>query len=575
MEMLTYTPLNFSLHVSGPAWPNKILFYLKEIAEGRMNGWDQRTDQSNKYGNSWCLNFMIGLQLIKKGETFNDRVVVNGQEEEYTCWKALLTPEGEKIYNTYNDVQVIKDEGKDFGKILDQSIYFENKSPSLIPTFKQHCAKTEIFKYLYELLENIGYVQSKSDFKEKYAQYVIKLYSDDTTQVSSSMNRVPSIIQLCEFLGVCLETPTSYWFDKDEFKKMFDDSMTFQLNDDSLDFKSKNKIDGIRNRIVFGAPGTGKSHKVNMDKDKLLENGGRYERVTFHPDYTYAQFVGTYKPKSYNLTNGEKKISYEYSPGPFIRILIDALKNAQSDLTKPFLLLIEEINRADVAAVFGDVFQLLDRDKNGVSQYPIQTSEDLRAYLADKLNVSESKVTQIRIPDNMFIWATMNSADQGVFPMDTAFKRRWNFEYIDIDQGEEKIQNKSFKVDNGVEINWNCLRKAINDTLSNNRINEDKLMGAFFIAKDVIDDTGENANEIFVDVFCNKVIMYLFEDAARQRQDKIFLKEENTVLRYSKLCLKFRKEGLAIFTEAVNTAYKQYKKEYDDKINANDTQVQE
>ena len=573
--MLTYTPLNFSFHVSGPAWPNKILFYLKEIAEGRMNGWDQRTDQSNKYGNSWCLNFMIGLQLIKKGETFNDRVVVNGQEEEYTCWKALLTPDGEKIYNTYNDVQVIKDEGQNFGKILDQSIYFENKSPSLIPTFKQHCAKTEIFKYLYEFLENIGYVQSKSDFKEKYAQYVIKLYSDDTTQVSSSMNRVPSIIQLCEFLGVCLETPTSYWFDKDEFKKMFDDSLTFQLNDDSLDFKSKNKIDGIRNRIVFGAPGTGKSHKVNMDKDKLLENGGRYERVTFHPDYTYAQFVGTYKPKSYNLPNGEKKISYEYIPGPFIRILIDALENAQSDLTKPFLLLIEEINRADVAAVFGDVFQLLDRDKNGVSQYPIQTSEDLRAYLADKLNVSESKVTQIRIPDNMFIWATMNSADQGVFPMDTAFKRRWNFEYIDIDQGEEKIQNKSFKVDNGVEINWNCLRKAINDTLSNNRINEDKLMGAFFIAKDVIDDTGENANEIFVDVFCNKVIMYLFEDAARQRQDKIFLKEENTVLRYSKLCLKFRKEGLAIFTEAVNTAYKQYKKEYDDKINANDTQVQE
>ena len=100
MEMLTYTPLNFSLHVSGPAWPNKILFYLKEIAEGRMNGWDQRTDQSNKYGNSWCLNFMIGLQLIKKGETFNDRVVVNGQEEEYTCWKALLTPDGEKIYNS-------------------------------------------------------------------------------------------------------------------------------------------------------------------------------------------------------------------------------------------------------------------------------------------------------------------------------------------------------------------------------------------------------------------------------------------------------------------------------------------
>lgn len=565
MEMLEYTPLNFSYHLSGPAWTNKILYYLKEIAEGRMNGWDERNDQSDKYGNSWCLNFMIGLQLIKKGETFKDRVVVNGQEKEYTCWKALLTHEGEKVYNTYKSASVIKEEGQNFSKILDQRIFFIENCPLLIPTLKKHCAKTVIFKCLYEFLEANGYVHSKSDFREKYAVYVMNLY-DDATQVSSSINRVPSIFQLCEFLGVCLETATSYWFNKDEFKEMFDDS---------LNFKSKINIDGIRNRIVFGAPGTGKSHKVNEDKDKLLENGGRYERVTFHPDYTYAQFVGTYKPKPYKLPNGEKKISYEYVPGPFIRLLIDALENAQSDLTKPFLLLIEEINRADVAAVFGDVFQLLDRDKNFVSQYPIQVSEDLREYLADKLNMPESKVTQIKIPDNMFIWATMNSADQGVFPMDTAFKRRWNFEYIDIDKGEEKIETKSFKVGNNEEINWNCLRKAINDVMSKNRINEDKLMGTFFIAKDVIDDTSENANKNFVDVFCNKVIMYLFEDAARQKQDKIFFKEANTVLRYSKLCLRFRNEGLAIFTDAVNDAYKDYKKKYDEKVKAAGTQVQE
>ena len=97
----------------------------------------------------------------------------------------------------------------------------------MIPTLKKHCAKTVIFKCLYEFLEANGYIHCKSDFREKYAVYVMNLY-DDATQVSSSINRVPSIFQLCEFLGVCLETATSYWFNKDEFKEMFDDSLNFK-----------------------------------------------------------------------------------------------------------------------------------------------------------------------------------------------------------------------------------------------------------------------------------------------------------------------------------------------------------
>ena len=191
-----------------------------------------------------------------------------------------------------------------------------------------------------------------------------------------------------------------------------------------------------RNRIVFGAPGTGKSYELKVDCEDLLKNtNGSYERVTFHPDYSYSQFVGTYKP----VMGTDEKIRYDFVPGPFMRVYVEALKSGRTENPQPHLLLIEEINRAKVAAVFGDVFQLLDRDDDGVSEYEIQASEDIRKYLAKQLGGTPDNYQKIRIPNNMFIWSTMNSADQGVFPMDTAFKRRWNFEYLGINKNEEKI----------------------------------------------------------------------------------------------------------------------------------------
>ena len=162
-----------------------------------------------------------------------------------------------------------------------------------------------------------------------------------------------------------------------------------------------------RNRIVFGAPGTGKSYKLKKDSEKLLKNNnGTFERVTFHPDYSYSQFVGTYKP----VTDSSGEISYKFVPGPFMRVYVKAIKNPN----KPYLLLIEEINRAKVASVFGDVFQLLDRDEEGVSEYDIQTSEDVKKYLIEELGEGIASCDKMKIPSNMFIWATMNSADQGV-----------------------------------------------------------------------------------------------------------------------------------------------------------------
>lgn len=326
-------------------------------------------------------------------------------------------------------------------------------------------------------------------------------------------------------------------------------------------------------------------------KDNILEkNVKRIERVTFHPNYSYAQFVGTYKPVQDN--DDAKQIVYKYVPGPFMRIYCNAKRNPNSK----FLLLIEEINRANVAAVFGDVFQLLDRNKDGFSEYPVVASEDIKKHLKDS-GIDDCEV--LRIPDNMCIWATMNSADQGVFPMDTAFKRRWEFEYIDIDHDEEKIQefiipiniSKSDKTNVFNFVRWNALRKRINAKLTYLGINEDKLMGPFFLNMQEMDDLkqkldGLNSLEVhkedynedvaeekglfkntpkiysvsvdsiseeqkkaldsFRMAFCGKVLMYLFEDAAKMKKDRLF-SDKIGQLRFSNICNKFKDIGIDIF----------------------------
>lgn len=307
------------------------------------------------------------------------------------------------------------------------------------------------------------------------------------------------------------------------------------------------------NRILFGAPGTGKSHTLNKDIQKLVEfQNATFERVTFHPEYSYASFVGCYKPVSENGT-----IEYKYVAGPFMRVLVEAYKSGRTASPRPHILLIEELNRARVAAVFGEVFQLLDRDADGVSEYAITPSDDIKKYLVEELGGSVSDYNKIQIPNNMFIWATMNSADQGVFPMDTAFKRRWNFKYIGIDDNDTGVQS-IIKIGDFV-YDWNKLRKAINAKMSDLRINEDKLLGPYFISKHFfnIDESNSDANNTFVDVFMNKVLMYLFEDACKQKAKDMF--ESCDYSRYSRICEAFKKNGIEIFGKAFESDY--YNKE--------------
>ena len=322
------------------------------------------------------------------------------------------------------------------------------------------------------------------------------------------------------------------------------------IHDDTKQFTElnytpcKDKIKSY-NRIIFGAPGTGKSFQLKEEstKDSPFEN---IERVTFHPDYSYGQFVGSYKP----ISDDNGKISYEYVPGPFMRTLVAALESGKNgDAAKKYLLIVEEINRAKVAAVFGDMFQLLDRTDKGDSVYEIQASEDVRRYLARELGGTKENYTSIKIPNNMYIWATMNSADQGVFPMDTAFKRRWEFTYLSINANEKKIAIEDLPIINGDAkiIKWNILRKSINNMLLKEcKVNEDKLLGPFFISGEVFKNATSNPDEFF-NAFNSKVLMYLFEDAGKMHQKKLFAGIDQNELTFSKVCEDFKTRGTAIF----------------------------
>lgn len=317
------------------------------------------------------------------------------------------------------------------------------------------------------------------------------------------------------------------------------------------------------NLIFFGAPGTGKSFQLARLAEKYFDDDN-IRRVTFHPDYTYAQFVGCYKPtpdeqkKTDDKGNEivEKIITYDFVPGPFLETYVAAVQNTDVN----YLLIVEEINRANPAATFGDIFQLLDRDDDGRSEYDIAVPREMRRYfeiripeynsntradspqrfLSEELRLG-GETQRLSLPPNMYIWATMNSADQGVFPMDTAFKRRWDFRYMGINDGSSKLGGIVVPVGKPVRmVSWDALRRGINKVLLDAGVNEDKLLGPFFIAPSRLRDTAH-----FAQTFMDKVLLYLFEDAAKTKKTKVFSIEGNPT--YSDVCDDFKARGELAF----------------------------
>ncbi len=440
-----------------------------------------------------------------------------------------------------------KDEVEDMRDIIDPK---EQKEKFRIWMTQQKKANGDFYSS-NTITSYIGQMERGYTSFEKYKDYESVFQIQDKTSLDEYTNYLFNADGFDEFNDKAGNKACSCGLVKyGEF--LMEDNFSIELKYDCLPDNKKS-----RNRIVFGAPGTGKSFMINEDRKELLgaDNESDYERVTFHPDYSYANFVGTYKPVPSKDSDGKDSITYEYVPGSFMRVYVNALKSGRTDNPKPYLLIIEEINRANVAAVFGDVFQLLDRDENNISEYPIQASEDIRKYLAKELGGIPEDYAKIRIPDNMFIWATMNSADQGVFPMDTAFKRRWDFTYLGIDDSDEKIRGKYVYLadDKSQKVEWNKLRKAINHFLAKEKINEDKQLGPYFISRNIVvpDEGDEIDRDRFIRVFKNKVIMYLFEDAAKQKRAKLFEGCFQDSTRYSEICREFDAKGIGIFNHEI------------------------
>lgn len=262
-------------------------------------------------------------------------------------------------------------------------------------------------------------------------------------------------------------------------------------------------------QIFYGAPGTGKSNTIKRYTD-IAEEDGRVIRTTFHPDSDYSTFVGAYKPtmKESRITKDgvtitEEKIVYAFCPQAFTNAYVKAWRT-----TEDVYLVIEEINRGNCAQIFGDLFQLLDR-KGGVSEYPVEADTDLRNYLQKELATTNredvpEKVKsgeKLMLPKNLYIWATMNTSDQSLFPIDSAFKRRWEWKYMKIKNHPE--ENYRIKIGEGEQDWWEFIKK-INEIIASMTSSADKQLGYFFCtAKDgVIDE----------ETFVSKVIFYLWND---------------------------------------------------------------
>ena len=254
--------------------------------------------------------------------------------------------------------------------------------------------------------------------------------------------------------------------------------------------------------ICFGAPGTGKSKYidditlacVNNDKECCI-------RTAFHPDTDYASFVGCYKP----VANSEGKIQYKYVPQAFTKAYVKAWRNPHRD----FFLIIEEINRGNCAQIFGDIFQLLDRNSSGMSSYDVKPDEDLQQYLKEAFQGAENQIDNIpiqigdimKLPANLHIYATMNTSDQSLFPIDSAFKRRWDWQYMPI--VDEKRNHRIAVAGN--EYDWWSFVEKINTRIEQVTESEDKQIGYWFAQ---VDENGI----ISADRFVSKVVSYLWND---------------------------------------------------------------
>lgn len=294
-------------------------------------------------------------------------------------------------------------------------------------------------------------------------------------------------------------------------------------SDDNYNDNEKENTKGIidsDNFLLYGVPGCGKSHKVEEEYESKITTEKNKVRVVFHPDYTYSDFVGQLLPVLKEVENAqgvkEEKLQYEFVPGPFTKII----KTAYEEPNQQCLLIIEELNRGNAPAIFGEIFQLLDRNDNGESKYGIYNADIAKyAYggLPENQGIAINVIanTPIKLPPNLTIVATMNTSDQNVFTMDTAFQRRWQMEHI-----PNKFDFKTAHVNKHLpnsKISWGAFAQTVNKKMhtvnSGFGSTDDKSLGVYFATDNDLD----NAKR-----FAEKVLKYLWDDAFKLGRQVLF-----------------------------------------------------
>ena len=339
---------------------------------------------------------------------------------------------------------------------------------------------------------------------------------------------------------------SALWRFVKELENKDDEEGDEEVENDIVDI-NWNRIVGGYNKIVYGIPGCGKSYYVsNTIVDKDVNKGSVY-RTTFYPDYTNGDFVGQVIPKLNN--KDETTVLYDIQSGPFTDALLDAILNPN----KNTYLIIEEINRGNAAAIFGDIFQLLDRKLDGTSEYPIK-NYIVSTYLHKKIDNKYSvyfDLDNIKIPSNLILIGTMNTSDQNVFTLDTAFKRRWKMEYIKNNIDDCKYADYLVPMSN---VTWAEFVNEINNFITSDSgldINGDKQIGSYFITGSEWNDirTTEDSKEA-ARIFAEKILSYIWDDVAKINRDSWFDSSKYRTL--DSLVSAFMDKGLEVFSDNIS-----------------------
>ena len=282
------------------------------------------------------------------------------------------------------------------------------------------------------------------------------------------------------------------------------------VNGNVSSLENINRFAGAENILLYGVPGVGKSHTIQKD---YCSDPSKIERVVFHPDYTYSDFVGQILPR----VEDEGKLKYVFTPGPFTKML----KKAYEDPGNFYYLIIEEINRGNAPAIFGEIFQLLDRKDS--DKYPANESGESEYGISnyDVASIVYGNADhEVRIPSNMYVLATMNTADQNVFTLDTAFQRRWKMKHI---KNEVMKADHAKQTIGGSNITWGAFASVVNDMVIDINVDmassEDKRLGAYFV----------KATELGTETFPEKVLKYLWDDAFKLNKEAIFDEKEKSL----------------------------------------------